>query len=52
MNGMPYSPPPPKSGCSFVLPPVALMLLTNVAESARTGSFEMSWFHALSAGNT
>src|SRR5690242_14969119 len=52
MNGIPYAPWPPKSGCNNVRPPVWLIVRTNVAESDRTGSFETSWFHALFAGNT
>src|SRR6478752_5480173 len=49
---MPYAPPPPKSGCNFVSPPVALIEWINRAESERTGSFETSLFQALLAGNT
>src|SRR5689334_6204626 len=49
---MPYLPPPPKSACNLVLPSAAMMLLISRAESLRTGNFETSLFHALSAGNT
>src|SRR5690242_5282810 len=51
LNGMPYSPFPPKSGCSIVLP-LLLMFATYCAEFARTGACEMSVFQALSAGKT
>jgi hypothetical protein len=51
MNGIPYAPPPPKSACSIVRPPVALMRRMSVAESDRTGSFDTFWFHALFEGN-
>src|SRR6187551_3607216 len=51
MNGIPYRPPPPKSGWSVVRP-LALMLWTNAAEFACTGRPEMSVFQGLSAGKT
>jgi hypothetical protein len=49
---MPYAPPPPKSGCNIVRPPVELIRLTSVAESDRTGSVDTFWFHALFCGKT
>src|SRR3954453_16532386 len=51
LNGMPSSPPPPKSGCTSVLP-LLLMFATYCAEFVRTAAWEMSVFHALLLGNT
>ena len=50
LNGIPYAPAPPKSGCSLVLPD-ALMLAINVRESERTANAVTFLFHALFAGN-
>src|SRR5262245_43308331 len=50
MYGIPLGAPfhtVPKSGCRLFSPQLAM----SVAELASTGSFETSWFQALSAGN-
>src|SRR4051812_41541365 len=48
---MPYAPPPPKSGCSSVLP-LPLMFATYCDEFARSGYTDTSVFHGLLPGNT
>src|SRR5437763_4519211 len=49
LKGMPYG-GPPKSGC--VRPEEGIVLAIQVALMGLTGTFEMSVFHMLSAGNT